>query len=133
MPRPERRRGGDGAAAGVSSDKVSVLTMVNARGDAMAVAVCRGKMGVADARRRAPLNRVNALHSALKAFLARFRGVSTRRLPNYLAWFCWAREARRGGDAASLLRAQMGSGTYRTSWRGLWRQPYPFHPEISMS
>ena len=32
-----------------------------------------------------------ALHSALKAFLARFRGVSTRRLPNYLAWFCWAR------------------------------------------
>ena len=173
MPRPARRRGGDGAAAGVSSDKVSVLTMVNARGDAMAVAACRGKMGVADARRamagcalegavvstdrqrgyvralaemgvaaherfassgpRAPLNRVNALHSALKAFLARFRGVSTRRLPNYLAWFCWAREARRGGDAASLLRAQMGSGAYRTSWRGLWRQPYPFHPEISMS
>ena len=130
MPRPARRRGGDGAAAGVSSDKVSVLTMVNARGDAMAVAACRGKMGIADARRamagcalegavvstdrqrgyvralaemgvaaherfassgpRAPLNRVNALHSALKAFLARFRGVSTRRLPNYLAWFCWA-------------------------------------------
>ena len=124
--------------------------MVDARGDAMAVAARRGKMGVADARRamagcaldgavvstdrqrgharalaemgvaaherlassgpRAPLNRVNALHSALKAFLARFRGVSTRRLPNYLAWFCRAREARRGGDAASLLRAQMGSG-----------------------
>lgn len=102
MPRPARRRGGDGAAAGVSSDKISVLTMVNA----MAVAACRGKMGVADARRamagcalegavvstdrqrgyvralaemgvaaherfassgpRAPLNRVNALHSALK-------------------------------------------------------------------
>lgn len=35
----------------MSSDKVSVLTMVNARGDAMAVAACRGKMGVADARR----------------------------------------------------------------------------------
>ena len=97
------------------------------------------EMGVAAHERfassdpRAPLNRVNALHSALKAFPARFRGVSTRRLPNYLAWFCWAREARRGGDAASLLRAQMGSGTYRTSWRRLWRQPYPFHPEISMS
>ena len=79
------------------------------------------EMGVAAHERfassgpRAPLNRVNALHSALKAFLARFGGVSTRRLPNYLAWFCWAREARRGGDAASLLRAQMGSGAYRTS------------------
>ena len=122
----------------MSSDKVSVLTMVNARGDAMAVAACRGKMGVADARRamagcalegavvstdrqrgyvralaemgvaaherfassgpRAPLNRVNALHSALKASLARFRGVSTRRLPNYLAWFCWARLAAAGAD-----------------------------------
>ncbi|UEA44730.1 hypothetical protein NQ498_05865 [Collinsella stercoris] len=51
MPRPARRRGGDGAAAGVSSDKVGVLTMVDARGGAMAVAACRGKMGVADARR----------------------------------------------------------------------------------
>ena len=50
-PAPARRCGGDGAATGVSSDKVSVLTMVNARGDAMAVAACRGKMGVADARR----------------------------------------------------------------------------------
>ena len=38
MPRPARRRGGDGAAAGVSPDKVGVLTMVDARGDAMAVA-----------------------------------------------------------------------------------------------
>ena len=55
------------------------------------------EMGVAANERfafsgpRAPLNRVNALHSALKAFLACFRSVSTRRLPNYLAWFCWAR------------------------------------------
>lgn len=48
MPRPARRRGGDGAAAGVSSDKVSVPAMVDARGDAMAVAACRGEMGVAD-------------------------------------------------------------------------------------
>ena len=74
------------------------------------------EMGVAAHERFAssgphtPLNRVNAPHSALKAFLARFRSVSTRRLPNYLAWFCWARLARRGGDAASLLRAQMGVG-----------------------
>ena len=37
------------------------------------------------------------------------------------------------GATGPLLRAQMGSGTYLTSWRGLWRQPYPFHPEISMS
>ena len=136
------------AAAGVSSDKVSVLTMVNARGDAMAVAACRGKMGsptpgapwraarwrggglhrpparlcarLAEMGRggprgspppaRAPLNRVNALHSALKAFLARFGGVSTRRLPQLPRVVLLAREARRSGDAASLLGRRWGRG-----------------------
>lgn len=38
-PAPHAGAGGDGAAAGVSSDKVSVLTMVNARGDPPS---CRG-------------------------------------------------------------------------------------------
>lgn len=173
MPRPARRRGGDGASGGVSSDKVSVLALVNGRGDVMAVPACRGKLGVADASRamagcalegavvstdrqkgyvralaemgvaahrrfassgpRAPLNHVNALHSAIKAFLARFRGVSTRRLGNYLLWFRWAHEARRSDDGSALLRSQMETGTYRTSWRGLWDAPYPFHPEIAVS
>ena len=165
MPRPARRRGGDGAAAGVSSDKVSVLTMVNARGDAMAVAACRGKMGVADARRamagcalegavvstdrqrgyvralaemgvaaherfassgpRAPLKRVNALHSALKAFLARFRGVSTRRLPNSTSRGSAGRARRAGAGTPPRCcgrrwgrghtgRAGAGSGGSRT-------------------
>lgn len=50
--------GVDGAAAGVSSDKVSVLTMVDARGDAMAAAACRGEMG----GRRRP-----ARHGGLRA------------------------------------------------------------------
>ena len=53
--------------------------------------------------------------------------------PLEVGGFSMPRPARRRGDAASLLRAQMGSGTYRTSWRGLWRRPHPFHPEISMS
>lgn len=158
---------------GVSSDKVSVLAMVNERGDVMAVPACRGKLGVASARAapagcalagaavstdrqkgyvralaemgvaahlrfassgpRAPLNRANALHSAIKAFLARFRGVSTRRLGNYMLWFRWPHEARRSDDGAALLRSQMEGGTYRTSWRGLWGTPYPFHPELSVS
>ncbi len=118
----------------MSSDKVSVLTMVNARGDAMAAAGCalegavvstdrqRGhvralaEMGVATHERfassgpRAPLNRVNALHSALKALLARFRGVSTRRLPDYLAWFCWAREAPGAGTPPRCCGRRWGRG-----------------------
>lgn len=45
------RRGGDGVSGGVSSDKVSVLALVNGRGGVMAVSACRGKLGVADASR----------------------------------------------------------------------------------
>lgn len=37
------------------------------------------------------INRVNALHSQLDGFLSRFRGVSTKRLGEYLAWFLWRR------------------------------------------
>ena len=33
------------------------------------------------------IQNVNALHSRLKAWLASFRGVSTKYLPLYLAWF----------------------------------------------
>lgn len=93
-------------------------------------------MGVAVHRRfassgpRAPLNRVNALHSSLKLFLAPFRGVSTRRLHHYLMWFKWAREARRGADGTALLRRQLEHGTYRTTRSGMARTPYPFHPEL---
>ena len=80
---------------------------------------------------RAPLSHVSALHASLKTFLYRFRGVSTRRLPNHLVWFEWTRGARRAdGSSISLLCSQMECGTYRTTWRGLWRTPYPFHPEL---
>lgn len=37
------------------------------------------------------INRVNALHSQLDGFLSRFRGVSAKRLGEYLAWFLWRR------------------------------------------
>ena len=173
MPRPARRRGGDGASCGAGPDKAGVLALADGRGDVMAVPACRGKLGVAGAPGamagrapggavapagrqkgcvralaemgvaahgrfassgpRAPLNHVNAPHSSIKAFLARFRGVSTRRLGNYPPRFRWVHEARRSDDGSALLRSQMEAGTYRTSWRGLWAAPYPFHPEIAVS
>ena len=37
------------------------------------------------------INRVNTLHSLLDGFMAGFRGVSTKRLGEYLAWFLWRR------------------------------------------
>lgn len=96
------------------------------------------EMGVAVHRRfassgpRAPLNLVNSYHSAIKAFLARFRGVSTRRLHGYLVWFVWRREARRSDDPAGSLVEQMGTTPYRLSWRARTAAPYPFHPELNV-
>lgn len=80
----------------------------------------------------APLNLVKAVHPALKAFLARFRGVSTRRLHGYLMWFRWQREARRLGDLPGAVREHMGTARYRLSWRERVRAPHPFHPEMAV-
>ena len=35
------------------------------------------------------INHVNSLHSNLKIWLYRFRGVSTKFLPNYMSWYKW--------------------------------------------
>lgn len=37
------------------------------------------------------INRVNTLHSLFDGFMVGFRGVSTKRLDEYLAWFLWWR------------------------------------------
>ncbi|WP_147654212.1 IS1595 family transposase [Vulcaniibacterium gelatinicum] len=51
---------------------------------------------------------VNAHHSRLKGWIARFRGVATSYLPNYLGWFrALERNAQTGAGAASLLRLAM--------------------------
>ena len=48
------------------------------------------------------INRVNTLHSQLDGFLAGFKGVSTKRLGEYLTWFLWRRTYRQDrADAAA--------------------------------
>ena len=97
------------------------------------------EMGVAAHQRfassgpRAPLNLVNAIHSAPEAFLARFRGVSTRRLHGYLVWLAWLHEARRSDDPIGLLGDQLPCPPYRLTWRQRVAAPYPFHPELAVS
>jgi transposase-like protein len=50
------------------------------------------------------IQNVNAYHSRLKGWLARFKGVATSYLTNYLGWFrALDRNARSGATAASLL------------------------------
>lgn len=50
---------------------------------------------------------VNAYHSRFREWLARFHGVATRYLPNYLGWR-WAVDAHRINSTEGLLRAAVG-------------------------
>lgn len=50
------------------------------------------------------IQNVNAYHSRFKVWMARFKGVATSNLPNYLGWFrALDRNAQSGAKAASLL------------------------------
>ena len=79
----------------------------------------------------APLNRVNSVHSSFKTWLARFRGVSTRRLRSYLDWFMWLAQARKLGGATSLCLEQLSTGSYSRTWSAYPKTPYPFHWELN--
>ena len=80
-------------------------------------------------RRSGTINIVNSLHSRLSSFLARFKGVATRRLHDYLVWFKWTEMSKRLGgrnDAEELMARQVSKGSYRTTWREYKDTPYPF-------
>jgi transposase-like protein len=53
------------------------------------------------------IQNVNAYHRRFKEWLARFHGVASRRLPNYLGWH-WALDGRRVTSVEQLLRAAFG-------------------------
>ncbi len=59
-------------------------------------------------RSQGVINRINAVHSLLNGFMERFRGVSTRHLGAYLAWFKWTRSFdRKDGALAELAMKQV--------------------------
>ena len=69
----------------------------------------------------------NALHQRLKRFLARFAGVSTRRLSYCLAWFEWSEQARRSGSqSARLMSGRAAAGRYENPRATLAAVPQPF-------
>ena len=61
-----------------------------------------------------------------EGFLARFRGVSTRRLGHYLDWFLWDEQTRRSdADRADTLSGQAATGGYDNTRFVLAREPQP--------
>ena len=76
------------------------------------------------------INVVNNLHSRLVCFLDGFRGVATRRLWNYLAWFKWIwtfKVGRAAGAVADMVVKHASTNPYKTTWRGCKNTPYPFY------
>ena len=58
------------------------------------------------------INNVNAYHSRLKQWLARFNSVATKNLPNYLGW---RRALEAWGDQAApqnWIKSAIGNGPY---------------------
>ncbi|MGI4718637.1 MAG: IS1595 family transposase [Janthinobacterium lividum] len=51
---------------------------------------------------------VNAYHRRFRQWLARFHGVASRYLPNYLGWM-WSVDGRRIATAEGMLRAALGA------------------------
>jgi transposase-like protein len=53
------------------------------------------------------IQNVNAYHSRMRAWLAGFRGVASRYLPNYFGWR-WALDGQRIASPSAFLRAALG-------------------------
>lgn len=72
------------------------------------------------------INRINSLHARLKDFMHGFKGVSTKHLQSYLAWFQWT-EAFKSGPAEQrgTVGRQIRNGVYRLTRSMYVRMPMP--------
>lgn len=68
------------------------------------------------------INRINTVHSLLGAFMEPFRGVSTKHLDAYLAWFRWCRTfmATDSGAAERTVARQLAHGVCRSRVRDMF-------------
>ena len=62
------------------------------------------------------INRINTVHSLLDTFMKPFKGVSTKHLGTYLAWFKWCRTfmATDSGTAERTVARQLANGVCRS-------------------
>ena len=74
------------------------------------------------------INRVNTVHSLLGAFMEPFKGVSTKHLDAYLAWFRWCRTfmATDSGAAGRTVARQLAHGVCRSRVRDMFNVEPPY-------
>ncbi len=79
-------------------------------------------------RSEGTINRVNAVHSLLGAFMEPFRGVSTKHLGAYLAWFRWCRTFMAAGTGAAerTVARQLANGTCGSRIRDMFNVEPPY-------
>lgn len=122
-------RGAPSAAeeAYVLGDRIPEGSRVVTDGDRACASALEGRdHEVAD---RFGINMVNALHSRLRSFLARFNGVSTRRLQRYLDWFCCVEQFKASdADRRELTFEHAARGLYAWTRRMTHVEMRPFIP-----
>ena len=74
------------------------------------------------------INRINTVHSLLGAFMEPFKGVSTKHLDAYLAWFRWCRTfmATDSGAAERTVARQLAHGVCRSRVRDMFNVEPPY-------
>ncbi len=79
-------------------------------------------------RSEGTINRINTVHSLLASFMEPFRGISTKHLSAYLAWFKWCRTfmTADSGTAERTVARQLASGTCRTRIRDMFNVLPPY-------
>lgn len=111
------------AGAVVATDKATAYVDVLAELDVATHAAYDSKD-----RSEGTINRINTVHSLLAAFMDPFRGVSTKHLPAYLAWFRWCRTfmATDTGSTERAVARQLANGICRTRTREMFNVTPPY-------
>lgn len=104
-------RGRIAAGSVVATDRAAVYVNVLAELEVAAHAAYDPKD-----RSGGTINRINTVHSLLGAFMEPFKGVSTKHLDAYLAWFRWCRTfmATDSGAAGRTVARQLAHGVCRS-------------------
>lgn len=116
-------RGRIAAGSVVATDRAAVYVGVLAELEVAAHAAYDPKD-----RSGGTINRINTVHSLLGAFMEPFKGVSTKHLDAYLAWFRWCRTfmATDSGAAERTVARQLAHGVCRSRVRDMFNVEPPY-------
>ena len=119
----EALRGRIGAGAVVATDKATAYADV-----LHDLKVASHESYDSKDRSEGTINRINTVHSLLGAFMEPFRGVSTKHLGAYLAWFRWCRTfmATDHGAAERTAARQLANGSCATRIRDMFNVEPPY-------